>query len=79
MADGSMDSARKHQIMHNAMGLVNAYGWPWQEALEIALDQNQPLFSKRLRIKRAGGTSGGRGPSQISGPGGGHDVGSGPG
>lgn len=79
MAIDSMDGARKHMIMHNALGLVNAYGWPWQEALEIALDQNQPLFSKRLKIRRTGGAGGGTGRGgSLTGPSGGHDAGHGP-
>ena len=74
----TIDEARKKLILNNAIGIVNAYGWPWQEALEIALDQNEPLFSKRLKIRRHGGIGGHRGTVAISGPGGGYDAGHGP-
>ncbi len=61
MATEGMDRAKRQLVLNNTIGIVNAYGWPWQEALEIALDQNQPLFSKRLKIRKTGGTSGGHG------------------
>jgi len=78
-----MDERTKAIVKQNAVGLMQI-GYPFEEALEMAMDQEDFLFPeqmKRLRIPKPGyGAASGRGSGaggSAIGPGGTHGVGSG--
>ena len=62
----SLDEYKKHMMKHNVMGLVNA-GIALDEAIDLAFEQEtEPLFPKKLRIKRPGSPRGGSPGSGLS-------------
>lgn len=70
----SLDEYKKHIMKHNVMGLVNA-GIALSEAIDLAFEQEtEPLFPKKLRLKRPGQSTVGPGSAggSSTGPGGTH-------
>lgn len=45
------DEMKRHLIKHNVLGLVNG-GMNIPDAVDMAWDLSEPLFSERLRMKR---------------------------
>ena len=71
------EEMRKHLIKTNVVGLVNG-GIALGEAIDMAWDLSEPLFSERLRMKRktiVGSGGSGGGGTKAGGAGRGHDSG----